>query len=441
MNEVFGEENFLAQIIIESNKRGQTYNDISKTHEYLLVYRSTDNSNIAELEKMGEGFALEDEISGFETRELRNRNPRFGRFNRPNLFYPIYASSKNVDKHGFSAITLEKTDEFSIEIYPLNSQGTEGCWRWGTVKFLRENNLNTYQSNVVARKRRDGGWNIYEKYRKTTYKVKSIWDEVEMTNENGTLDLKNLGLGGVFDFPKPLALIKKVLQISTTDSDIVIDFFSGSGTTAQAIMELCNENKEKRQFILVQLPAKLDPDKKEQIAAVTFCNEIGKPQTIAEITKERVRRVSKKLKTEGATGDLGFKVLKLERSNFIKWRTAQTEEEVVMQAGLFAKGGTLIPAWKRANVLTEIMLLEGYPLDSSVQASASFLPNNVEIVTHPELGTRLLICLDETPISQEAIDVLEQPEFAKDVFICLERAITDELKARAADRVLRVKAL
>jgi hypothetical protein len=87
------------------------------------------------------------------------------------------------------------------------------------------------------------------------------------------------------------------------------------------------------------------------------------------------------------------------------------------------------------------MLLEGYPLDSNITPSAAFLPSNVEIITHPDLGTRLLVCLDEDPISAEVIDVLARPEFEKDVFVCLERSMTDELKIRAADSVQRIKAL
>ena len=84
----------------------------------------------------GQGaFDKKDNISEFEERELRNRNPKFGKFNRPNLFYPIYANPNLVDECGYCPVSLDKSDDFNIEILPLNSEGEESCWRWGQEKF------------------------------------------------------------------------------------------------------------------------------------------------------------------------------------------------------------------------------------------------------------------------------------------------------------------
>ena len=91
MNEVFGESNFLAQIIVQSNKRGQTYKQIAKTHEYLLCFGKSNLSELGELSTEGTNLPEKDKFGSYSSRELRNRNPKFGRFNRPNLFYPIYA--------------------------------------------------------------------------------------------------------------------------------------------------------------------------------------------------------------------------------------------------------------------------------------------------------------------------------------------------------------
>lgn len=117
--------------------------------------------------------------------------------------------------------------------------------------MLSENiNSNTQFSNVVARAKRDGTFNIYEKYRKTTYKAKSIWLETDVITEKGTVELGELGLSERFPFPKPLFLLKKCLQIGTNSNDIILDFFAGSGTTGHAVMKLNAEDGGTRRFIL-----------------------------------------------------------------------------------------------------------------------------------------------------------------------------------------------
>lgn len=251
-NEIFGENNFFAQIIVQSNKRGQTYKQIAKTHEYILIYTKSEETEFNEIKKTEEDSDLNlvDEIGKYNIRELRNRNPKFGKFNRPNLFYPFYVNGNKVDKDGFSPISLEKTDEYNIEVYPYNSKGEESCWRWGTKLTLENNNFDTQLSNVVAKIKKDGNYNIYEKYRKETYKAKTIWEEVDMITEKGTVELGEHGLAKYFEFPKPVALIKKCLELGTHENSIILDFFAGSGTTGQAVLELNKEDKGKRQFIL-----------------------------------------------------------------------------------------------------------------------------------------------------------------------------------------------
>ncbi len=130
-DDIFGEDNFVANIIIQSNKRGQTYKQLAKTHEYLFVYTRNANTVLNELDKGAGAFDKKDNISEFEDRELRNRNPKFGRFNRPNLFYPIYTNPQKVDENGYCPVSLEKSEDFCVEILPYNSEGEESCWRWG----------------------------------------------------------------------------------------------------------------------------------------------------------------------------------------------------------------------------------------------------------------------------------------------------------------------
>ena len=251
-DEIFGENNFFTQIIVQSNKRGQTYKQIAKTHEYILVYTKSEDAEFNEIEKTAEDSDLNlvDEISNYNVRELRNRNPKFGRFNRPNLFYAFYVNPNVVDKDGFCPVSLVQSTEYSIEVFPYNSKGEESCWRWGTTLAAANIVANTQASNVVAKVKRDGGYNIYEKYRKTTYKAKSIWAETEMITEHGTVQLGEMGLADRFDFPKPVELISKCLQIGSSPDSIILDFFAGSGTTGQAVLELNKKDNGRRRFIL-----------------------------------------------------------------------------------------------------------------------------------------------------------------------------------------------
>lgn len=251
-NEIFGEENFFAQVVVQSNKRGQTYKQIAKTHEYVLIYTKTINVEFNEVQKTDEDndLNLTDNIGNYNIRELRNRNPKFGKFNRPNLFYPFYVNESIVDKDGFSPVSLDKDTNFNIKVIPLNSKKEESCWRWGQKLAIENIDFDTQNSNLVAKIKKDGNYNIYEKYRKTTYKAKTIWNEIEMITEKGTVELGEHGLSKYFEFPKPICLIKKCLELGTTKNSIVLDFFAGSGTTAQAVLELNKDDNGKRRFIL-----------------------------------------------------------------------------------------------------------------------------------------------------------------------------------------------
>lgn len=112
LEEIFGESNFLAQIIVQSNKRGQTYKQIAKTHEYLICYGKSSEAKLGGIETGGDNLPEKDSFGRFSSRELRNRNPKFGKFNRPNLFFKIYADLNNPDPDGYfpvSAIEMPGT--------------------------------------------------------------------------------------------------------------------------------------------------------------------------------------------------------------------------------------------------------------------------------------------------------------------------------------------
>ena len=286
--EIFGEKNFQAEIIVQSNKRGQTYKQIAKTHEYLICFSKSEKGEILGLPAEIGNYPYKDEIGNFSIRELRNRNPKFGRFNRPNLFFPIYINPNNPDNNGFCPISLIRNEIFSIEILPLNSLGEESCWRWSTKKVLENVKSDSDMSMLFGKPKQDGSWGIYDKYRKETVKAKTIWDDTEVISEQGTSLLRTLGLAEIFQFPKPLELIKRVLLLSTDDNSIILDSFAGSGTTAHAVLNLNKQDGGNRKFILIEME--------------DYANTI---------TAERVKRVikgygSEAKPIEGTSGDFSF---------------------------------------------------------------------------------------------------------------------------------------
>lgn len=428
LDEIFGENNFVSQIIIESNKRGQTYKDISKTHEYLFCYAKSEESSIFELEKEDKNLQYKDDSSTFDIRELRNRNPKFGKFNRPNLYYPIYVDISSPSEDGFCAVSLTKSNKFTFEVFPLNSEGKESCWRWGKSLFEKNAQDDVMKGNLVAKQKRDGGYNVYEKYRKTTYKAKSIWDETELINEQGTIDLKQLGLGGLFDFPKPVALLIKCLSLATDKNDIVMDFFSGSSTIAQAVFQKNSEDLGERNFICVQLPVE-----------VPVCHPAYSQgyKKITDVSKERIRKSSDELKQKlNASGDFGFKCFSLAESNIDTWKNKITTSVGSVNDLFDSKTNRLADNFKSTDVVVELLLILGFPL-SSTCSPLKIGENNLFIISHQDIDFNLKICLDKQ-LRSELINSLNDE--GENIFVCLDSALTDQIKLTLSDS-MKIKTL
>jgi len=280
----FGKDSLLGPIIVQVNKGGRSYLPIAKTHEYIACGTVHHNeSAIRELLKENkEEFRYKDSRGIYALRELRNRNPKFTRKNRPNLFYPFYIDPRDTDEYGNCAVSLKKTMKHTIEAVPKNKKGEDDCWRWGRDKVQRcvdSNNPN--ESDIVARKKSGGGWNIYEKYRKQTTKAKSIWDESSVRTENGTIMLRNLfGTPVFFDNPKPVELVEKCMKIATNADSLILDFFAGSGTTGHAVAKFNREDAGKRKYILVEMAEYFDTVIIPRLKKVcySFNWKDGKPQ-------------------------------------------------------------------------------------------------------------------------------------------------------------------
>lgn len=186
-DEVFGEENFVAQVIVQTNPRGRTFDRfIAKTHEYLLVYtKNIDIDGLHEVPKDEKAIAeynKEDANGKYRLLELRNRNPVFNRSNRPLMFYPLYANPETLE------VSLTKTDKHTIEIFPRNSQGEDGCWTWGREKATNYTNLLVAKLDIDKLLSLCGEYidNDFEKY-KFEWKGKSECYKIAGKRSTGTL--------------------------------------------------------------------------------------------------------------------------------------------------------------------------------------------------------------------------------------------------------------
>lgn len=231
----------------------------------------------------------------------------------------------------------------------------------------------------------------------------TIWryDEVGHNHEANT-EVSNLLGSGAFSNPKPTRLIRRMLQLATTPKsyDIVLDFFAGSGTTGHAVMAQNADDGSNRKYILVQLPEPLDPANTDQKVAADFCDQLGKPRNIAELTKERLRRAGQTIKQEHPDwhGDTGFRVFKLDSSNIRAWEP-QPED---LEAALFDAQEHLKTDRSEQDVLYELLLKLG--LDLCVPIETREL---VGKAVHAIGGGVLMACLAEK-IGTDEVEALAQ---------------------------------
>ncbi|VVH67346.1 Type III restriction-modification system methylation subunit (EC [uncultured Gammaproteobacteria bacterium] len=226
MDEIFERECFIEVITVVNNPRGRDYGGVANMHEFITIFGKTSNYRIHHLVDAKKEFPFKDKTSGFEIRELRNRNTKFNNKNRPNLCYPFYLNTKKQDVNGFYEISLNENKGW-VKVMPLISQGIQTVWRWGKEKS--QNNMNI---NICGKAMQENGkYQIIEKYRKKTRMARSVWWDKEVNSERGTLHLKKLFENKVFDNPKPEETLNRVIEMATKKGDIVLDYHLGSGTT------------------------------------------------------------------------------------------------------------------------------------------------------------------------------------------------------------------
>ena len=363
MNEIFGEENFVAQIVWR-RKRGKDNSAkfLSRNHEYLLVFaRSIDNLNFHRL-------ALDD------TTLKAYKNPD----NDPRGAYRLLGvwarGTQGGSKYSFTAKTGQV---FSERLWLMNKSSME--------KMDEENRL-VYSpaSDKIYRKLfvNENTGNIPE----------TIWNDTSNA-ANAADEIKKIFDFQIFDTVKPIPYIERMLQLSTEKSDIVLDFFSGSGTTAHAVMQLNAEDGGNRQWICVQLPEQTS--EKSEAFKAGYAN-------IADIARERIRRAGAKIRTDFADKlaererplDLGFRSYSVGESNFKPWNEMVTDPEEIRQQMLDIID-PIEPGATDESILTELLLKRGISPMAEVEDRDAYV-----FVPSASLAIRLAPDLTEAEFSE-----------------------------------------
>ena len=391
-DEIFGEYNKLGIMSVVNNLKGRSDDKFFATsNEFLLVYaKKIDLANINGLpmdDEYEKEYKYKDNISNYKEVGLRKTGKNSKRKDRPNMYYPIYF---NIDTN---EIYTEKKNHYNeVEIYPLDENGDEGCWRWGKETFNEKKD-----TEIIVKLNNNNKWCVYVKMRdiingeKRTQKPKTTWINPKYDSGNGTKLIKELFNDNIFTNPKPIEFILDILRISTDSNSLVLDFFSGSATTSQAIMRLNSEDNGNRKFIMVQLPELIERESEAYKAGY---------KNICEIGKERIRRSGDKILSENKDKegikklDIGFKVFKLDSSNLKSWDSSIED----LEQNILEMDTNLKKDRSTEDLLYEILLKSGVELTAKIEEI------KVGYNTLYNIGEgALLACLDDK-ITQDVID-------------------------------------
>ncbi|MBQ9456076.1 MAG: site-specific DNA-methyltransferase, partial [Thermoguttaceae bacterium] len=375
-NEVFDEHNQIGVIVVKSNPRGSmSTEELASLHEYLVIYcKNRQSVNIighALTEDMSNEYKYEDKLGKYRLLGLRMRGGFWRRSERPNLYFPIYINPENGN------VSITRSTEYCEKAVPVQpSTKEDGTWRWSKEKIQE---MSKYLIAKKVKRNDESVWDIFQKDyyereggRRT--KAKSIWEEPEINYQNGTNEIKEVfGNTSFFDYSKPTYLIHRAMEmLQFSNDDIVLDFFSGSGTTAHAVMQLNAEDGGHRKFFMVQLPEVTD-EKSEAFKAGY--------KNICEIGKERIRRAGAKIlgeaerrnsqlkigEAETPPPDVGFRVFKLDASNLKTWDSApiegdRDEQLEILHARMREMIHRIKPDRNALDMVFEVMLKMGVPL-------------------------------------------------------------------------------
>jgi len=379
-SELFGEDNFVVQIIWR--KRSTPPNDkiIGANHDYIVcVARSI------ETVRLNLRRRSEEQVSRYQNPDNHPKgdwapgdllaNVKGGRYVE-SLYFPIVNPTTG-ESH-----------------YPSNN----GNWRFSrdTIDRLLQNDEIWFGPDGKGK----------PKLKRFLAEVKdgvtypSIWDFVPL-NTSGTMEMQELfGNPTVFESPKPVGLLLELIRLGSSIDGIVLDFFAGSGTTGHAVMAQNAADGGKRRFILVQLPEPLDGKNISQKVAADFCEKLSKPLNIAELTKERLRRAAKKIKDENPlfSGDFGFRVFKLNSSNIRAWEPDRDNlEQTLLDHAEHLKVGRT-----EQDILYELLLKLGLDLCTPIETKTI-----AGIAVH-SIGSGVLLACLAAQITHSGVEPLAQ---------------------------------
>ena len=294
-NDVFGKDNFLACFPRVTKKAGKTTDAIAKNHDYILAYSKSASPTLFLPSHTDEGFRFSDEYEAQRGKYKLNQTLDYDSLQySASLDYPITVEGE----------TFYPGQSYEKYLDRKNGKHARADWAWRWSKELFDFG---YENGFIVIKKYDGYSRIYTKtyqnckiakaasgftieYIQRTKAISTLeFVENEYSNDNSKKNLTSLFACSVFDYSKPTALLKTLVQYSSTADDIVMDFFSGSATTAHAVMQLNAEDGGHRKFIMVQLPEPCDEASEAYKAGY---------KTICEIGKERIRRAGEKIKSE-----------------------------------------------------------------------------------------------------------------------------------------------
>lgn len=369
MNELYGQENFVACIIwqkMDSPSRNEETRYVSNYHDYILIYAK--NFDRVGLKKKSKPeilnaypFTLPDGRLA-RRRQLRKNGKSARRQDRETLWFPLTAPD-------------------GTEVWPIAPEGWEGRW-----VLSRETWREREAQNLTQWIKRNYGWVPY--YIETApgdpgVPWPTIWSDVDQNRQAKAEYTSLVGQGIEFDSPKPSNLIKQLLRMATSGEDICLDFFAGSGTTAQAVLDLNKEDGCVRRFVVVQLPEPLAQSDEKS------------PKTIAEITRLRIRKAIERLSSGGGSDNLdlddaegpadhGFRVFKLASSNIRAWEPDAAD----LEDSLLKNAEHLVQGRKEQDVLYELLLKLG--LDLCVPMETKMVAGKT---VHSIGGGTLIVCL------------------------------------------------
>ena len=283
-DEIFGAENFISTVVTQNNPKGRVMDkNFATSHEYLLVYsKGKLNQELSvgkSEEQITKEYPLKDGDGYYRELELRNTHRQYGRHNRKNLWFPLYVNPET------RQVSTESNKEFSVKIEPIWDEGFEGCWTWNLKKC-------TLQIDLLTGRFVKERWKVFRKAYSTdtdgnsvSKKLRTIWLHKDFHTEKGQKSVDEIIGKGIFYAPKPVEYIKTIIDLSTNseENDIVLDFFAGSGTTAQAVIELNSEDGGNRRFILCEQLDYVETVTRKRVAEI-IKNQKGS-FVYAELTK------------------------------------------------------------------------------------------------------------------------------------------------------------